>query len=189
MGYRHLAHGLIARFWFALLALLFLIPIASLRAEKPEAVVLPAPALLTKEQLLERVVAMRSAVRDLSVVTTDTILRGPGNMVRNARRTVLLKGEMIAVDNVYTSGEDKAQRTFHVQIAFDGRQTTTEGRPPGRAMIARGRSRELDTDVIGFFTINLLNPPRPGGFSSSLLGSLQYSEYTIRKEIERIDGQ
>src|SRR5437764_4301874 len=66
-----------------LAAVLSLLPIASLKAEKPDAVVLPAPALLTKEQLLERVVAMRSAVKDLSVVTNDTVLRGPANMVRN----------------------------------------------------------------------------------------------------------
>jgi len=106
-------------------------------------------------------------------------------MVTNAHRTVVMKRDMIYVDQVLSSGENDSYRIFQRHISFDGKQTTAVGAPPGRATITKGRSRELDTQTIGFFTVNLLNPP---GLPRSLLGLLQHTPYNIRKDVELIDG-
>jgi hypothetical protein len=142
-----------------------------------------APALLTKEQLLQRVTELRSRVKDLSVVTEDIVTKGPPNTVRRSHKTIVMKRDMMYIDELYGS----ELPTFRVQRSFDGKQTTIDGRPAGDAMISKGRSREMDTQTMGFFTVNLLNPPGQGT-NRSLLGSLQKVPCTIRKEIEIIDG-
>ncbi|HEV8605028.1 MAG TPA: M56 family metallopeptidase, partial [Tepidisphaeraceae bacterium] len=142
------------------------------------------PALLTKEELLQRITDLRSRVKDLSVSTTDVVVKGPPNIVQQSRRTIVLKRDMMYVDQVYGIGQNGP---FHRQLSFDGQQTTQSGGLDGEAMISKGRSRWLDTQVVGFFTVNLLNPPGHGT-NRSLLGALQHVPCTIRKDIELIDG-
>jgi beta-lactamase regulating signal transducer with metallopeptidase domain len=166
----------------ATIAFCLLLP--RLGAQSQPAVPATAPALLTKEQLLQRVTDLRSRVRDLSVSTTDVVTKGPPNVVQQSRRTIVLKRDMMYIDEVYGIGQNGP---FHRQRSFDGRQTTQSGGPDGEAMISKGRSRQLDTQAIGFFTVNLLNPPG-SGINRSLLGALQHVPYTIRKDIELIDG-
>jgi hypothetical protein len=154
-------------------------------AEPPTKPAAPAtaPALLTKDQLLQRVTDLRSRVKDISVVTEDVVTKGPPNIVRRSHRTIVMKRDMTFIDELYG---DNAP-TFHRQHSFDGRQTVQAGGPDGDAMISKGRSRWLDTQTMGFFTVNLLNPPG-FGTNRSLLGSLQKVPCTIRKDVELIDG-
>src|SRR6267142_4111418 len=166
----------------ATIAFCLLLP--RLGAQSRPAVPATAPTLLTKEQLLQRVTDLRSRVKDLSVATTDVVVKGPPGVVQQSRRTIVLKRDMIYIDDVHGMGQNGP---FRFQFSFDGRQTTQAGGPDGEAMISKGRSRQLDTQGIGFFIVNLLIPPGDG-LNRSLLGALQKIPYTIRKDIELIDG-
>src|SRR4051812_35772080 len=125
-----------------MIAFCLLLPRLGAQSRPAAAATAPAAVLLSKEQLLQRVTELRLRIKDISVVTTDVVVKGPPDIVQQSRRTIVLKRDMMYIDELYGMGPKS--NTFHVQLSFDGRQTIQWATASGDAMISKGRSHQMD---------------------------------------------
>ena len=73
----------------------------------------PAPPLLTKGQLLQRVTELRSRIKDFSVVTTDVVVKGSPDMVQQSRAmTVRTKRTVQHSRQLQLKSEETIQKTI-----------------------------------------------------------------------------
>lgn len=152
------------------------------------------PAVLTKSQMLDEVVATRARCVDLEVAYNQYLLTDSAvSTVNFSRHRVILSDPDRLIDWEYTlSGQ--APTVPHRRITYSsGDRLLYYTGSTRTAAIGSSFPETFENSLQGtaFFDFNLMNPPRADGIGvndQSLVSLLKYSGSRVRSELEELNG-
>jgi len=147
------------------------------------------PAIYSRLELLEIAQSSRDAVADLEVrFTYNSQPPQPRNLMNHFWARVLVKQEKRYIERRYAKSDDTPQ--FERTASYNGSQSTSYDVKRAKAIITDTRTRECQTQGLGFFDMNLLNAPRPDGHGhddQSLISLLKNGSARVRDHLEIVN--
>lgn len=149
------------------------------------------PATLTRDQLLSGVSGARAKIQNLTVKYWYFTKQRTGNAVSHESQIVVVKGDSLYIDTRRSSPATPAPYNWHSVTAFNGKRSTVYQGNNRMASVKDGRPDEVNTIGLGFFDMNMLNPPVSLGVGPNrqdLATLLTQRSTKVRKDLEEING-